>query len=120
MNSNNDPARHLRDVARVLVQALMIPTLGDWTRHAACRNDKRPKGLRPDDFFPEHGTPSKRIVQFCWRCPVRASCESHAIEAKEIGIWGGTSKTGRDRTSDRRTTKPAKRARSIKLRKGKG
>ena len=63
----------------------------DWRRNAACAD------LDTEDFFPvgtEKASEGARAA--CAACPVKAECLEYALENREHGWWGGTSKAERD------------------------
>jgi Transcription factor WhiB len=43
----------------------------------------------PEIFFPSNGDPGTKARQVCAACPVRRECLQYAMEADELGIWGG-------------------------------
>lgn len=48
----------------------------------------------PEAWFPEQGENGmvhKWAKQSCFECPIKKPCLDYALEANEIGIWGGTS-----------------------------
>ncbi len=71
----------------------------EWQLRGACR------GVDSSLFFnPDGERASVRIQreavakQMCRRCPVLARCRRHALEVHEAyGVWGGMSKTERER-----------------------
>ncbi len=70
-----------------------------WMSHGACRRED------PELFFPITTTgPALQQVRsakaVCGRCPVRANCLSYALQTRQDGVWGGT-------TRDERMAMPA-------------
>lgn len=63
----------------------------DWPEFAACRDHDT------ELFFPlaEDGAEATAALFVCGTCPVRSQCLSYALEAGEVGIWGGTTETDR-------------------------
>lgn len=64
--------------------------LAPWRQRAACRL------LAPEDrwiFWPGRGDGETVVAAkaVCATCPVSADCLAYAIEAGELGVWGGTS-----------------------------
>lgn len=76
-----------------------VTAVWDWQLHAACRH------VDSAFFFhPERERGSARIRRearakaICQQCPVVAQCRAHALAVREpYGIWGGLSRTDRDR-----------------------
>lgn len=63
-----------------------------WREEAKCR------GMDPNLFHPERGTPYPEIVavkRICEECPVRSPCLDFAYQNDGIGIWGGMSERER-------------------------
>jgi hypothetical protein len=54
-----------------------------WAKRAKCRKES---------ILQENLT-----KKYCTDCPVRGLCNTYAIVHKELGIWGGTSETDRQR-----------------------
>ncbi len=47
----------------------------------------------PDAFFPDHGENGlvhQWAKKSCFECPIRSQCLDYALQANEMGIWGGT------------------------------
>jgi hypothetical protein len=47
----------------------------------------------PDAFFPEHGENGmihRWAKESCFECPIQKQCLNYALQAHELGIWGGT------------------------------
>lgn len=67
-------------------------------RRGACRVPAIPTWL----FFPHRGDAEvvERAKKVCATCPVAAACLEYALEAREPGVWGGT--TGAERRELRR------------------
>lgn len=67
-------------------------------RRGACRVGQVPTWL----FFPHRGDNEvvDRAKKVCATCPVAATCLEYAVEAREPGVWGGT--TGAERRELRR------------------
>jgi WhiB family redox-sensing transcriptional regulator len=71
-----------------------------WQDKAACRD------APADDFFPE-GNPlsdayaldAARALAVCRRCEVSRQCLSFALDAREAGVWGGTTEGERNAAS---------------------
>lgn len=64
----------------------------DWYRFAACR------GLPTAMFYPPPDGSAGRALAVCARCPVRTTCDEHAIATgEEYGIWGGRTESERAR-----------------------
>jgi WhiB family transcriptional regulator, redox-sensing transcriptional regulator len=57
--------------------------LGSWSQRAICA------GEDPEIFFPTCGDPGAAARKVCANCPVRLDCLEYAIDADEVGIWGG-------------------------------
>lgn len=79
---SGDPAELVDAVASLLL-AMQRPA---WMRNAACR------GLAPATFFPPRGVPITEARRVCAGCPVRAECQSYALEQGSwlAGVWSGT------------------------------
>lgn len=67
-------------------------TVNEWQRKAECSTS----GCDPDLFFPENlstvmrADATRKALEICERCPVRAECLEQAIQdEEEFGIWGG-------------------------------
>lgn len=48
----------------------------------------------PDAYFPdqgENGAVFQWAKESCFECPIQRQCLDYAIQANEIGIWGGSS-----------------------------
>ena len=76
---------------RVRAVTVMRPD-DDWCALAACR------GLPTAMFYPLSDAPAGKALAVCARCPVRAACDEHAVDAgEEYGIWGGRTETERAR-----------------------
>lgn len=84
---SGDPAE-LVDAMATLLLAMQRPA---WMRNAACR------GLATATFFPPRGIPVTEAKRVCAGCPVRAECESYAVEVEGplAGVWGGLSERER-------------------------
>ncbi len=59
----------------------------------------------PEAFFPEDETDNEQAtfmttvaLQVCKECPIKIRCLDYAVSANEIGVWGGTTTTDRNRT----------------------
>jgi WhiB family redox-sensing transcriptional regulator len=67
-------------------------TSGAWSTDAAWQKRALCSQMDPELWFPEpweDETPAKVV---CGRCPVRAACLAHALDAnEEHGVWGGFS-----------------------------
>jgi hypothetical protein len=53
-------------------------------------------GMDPGLFFKE-GRPSQRVRDICEGCPVKQRCLEWAVLHDEFGMWGGTTKSERQR-----------------------
>ena len=80
-----------------LTPTLFLVDLGfveqEWRRYALCigRHDED-----PTFFFPEKGSSTVRVKEFCAECPVKSDCILHAITVNErFGIWGGMGERAR-------------------------
>jgi WhiB family redox-sensing transcriptional regulator len=62
-----------------------------WVDLAACRDADFTLFFPVSDVDPKV-TAAKHI---CGTCPVRAQCLAHALDAGELGVWGGTTETER-------------------------
>ncbi|TDD08103.1 WhiB family transcriptional regulator [Saccharopolyspora terrae] len=53
----------------------------------------------PEIFFPEPGRVdlARRAIAICERCPVLEACREKAVLHGELGIWGGTTETQREK-----------------------
>ncbi|WP_308187675.1 WhiB family transcriptional regulator [Streptomyces sp. DH8] len=61
-----------------------LPKPRHWSADAAC------KGEVTEQWYPVAGVTAAYAKAICWRCPVRAECLAHALEAPEdFGVWGG-------------------------------
>src|SRR5205814_6619448 len=62
----------------------------DWQKEAACAHHDHPEWGFPQVWGLTDSANAKKV---CWEeCPVRAECETFAIENREVdGIWGGYS-----------------------------
>ena len=60
-----------------------------WHTKAACL------GMGTEMFFTEGRIGPGRAFAVCATCPVAAECLAYAIEAGELGIWGGVSASQR-------------------------
>lgn len=72
-----------------------------WKKDARCRH------MNPDIFFgPEKGGPFdvRPALDVCALCPVREECLEYALERRDPGVWGGTTKRQRDRIRRYRRT----------------
>lgn len=70
-----------------------------WRDRAACA------GMDPALFFPEKGPGASIIKRVCARCPVRAECLEHAVDARERwGVWGGMAERERRKLIAARAT----------------
>lgn len=67
-----------------------VACLPVWRRRAACRGSTA-------NFFPGPYESAVEALAVCARCPVVAPCLAHALVAHELGVWGGTTPTGRRR-----------------------
>lgn len=80
----------------------MFATIGDpvrpagrrgetWVTSAACRGaDAELFFKHEDETFAARIERENAAKEVCQRCPVRAECLQHALEANErFGIWGG-------------------------------
>ncbi|GEM_PF-2094034 len=75
----------------VLAKAIAAPT-APWAGQALCAQTD------PDLFFSDSVTQTEQAKETCRRCPVRAECLSHALEAREdFGVWGGLDRDERRR-----------------------
>ena len=73
-----------------------------WPRRAACRGRTElmfPSKIAPDGWPIADETPSKVALakDVCAGCTVKAECLDAALEADEVGIWGGMSTAERKR-----------------------
>jgi len=62
----------------------------------ACRN------VDNVSWFPNPGDPAEAAQAVCRSCIVRRICLEHAIERREVGIWGGTDERERAAIRDAR------------------
>lgn len=62
---------------------LAAPALGEWHRRGLCADED------PDLFFPSHGSPGTKAREICAACAVREQCLDYALDADQLGIWGG-------------------------------
>ena len=60
-----------------------------WMKQASCVD------ADPEQFYPDQGVHSATAYLLCGGCEVRTACATYAVEAREPGIWGGTSERGR-------------------------
>jgi WhiB family transcriptional regulator, redox-sensing transcriptional regulator len=67
----------------IVMPAPAAPSLGGWHGRGLC------VGEDPDVFFPSHSDPGTQARQICAACAVRDDCLRYAIDADEIGVWGG-------------------------------
>ena len=71
----------------------------DWLKQAKCRD------MDTTMFFPEEGTQitgeirGKQLaaIEICRTCPVMMQCRAYATQNREIGIWGGSTFTQRQK-----------------------
>jgi WhiB family redox-sensing transcriptional regulator len=56
----------------------------EWQQRAACQ------GVGSDIFFGTGRGAAARAMALCRECPVARECRSAALEAGEVGVWGGT------------------------------
>jgi WhiB family redox-sensing transcriptional regulator len=56
----------------------------EWQQHAACR------GVGASAFFRSGRTAARVALAFCQVCPVADDCRAAALDAGEVGVWGGT------------------------------
>jgi WhiB family redox-sensing transcriptional regulator len=56
----------------------------EWHQRAACR------GMGSSTFFRSGRTAARLAMAFCQICPVADQCRAAALEAGEVGVWGGT------------------------------
>jgi WhiB family redox-sensing transcriptional regulator len=56
----------------------------EWQQHAACR------GVGSSTFFRSGRTAARLAMAFCQVCPVADECHAAALDAGEVGVWGGT------------------------------
>lgn len=54
----------------------------DWSQ-AECSG----VGWRP--FFGEQRADVERAKALCQRCPIQRDCLRYAVNAREVGVWGG-------------------------------
>ena len=71
----------------------------DWLKRGTCRN------METNMFFPEEGTQitgeirGKQLaaIEICRACPVMMQCRAYATKNREVGIWGGSTFTQRQK-----------------------
>lgn len=74
-----------------------------WMEHAACKGE--PADVA-DARFPEKGRPRiKDAIKTCGGCPVKGPCLDWAMATHQIGVWGGTTTSDRERIRRRRERK---------------
>jgi WhiB family redox-sensing transcriptional regulator len=61
----------------------------DWHLDAACKNTPTELFIAVDDSD-EPYYPSAEVLVYCNSCPVKPECLQHAMDAGEVGVWGGT------------------------------
>lgn len=92
------PEAVLSAADELLAVALRRPS---WHHQGACRGPEN----RGVEWFPQRGEDPEPARAVCSGCPVRERCLEHALEAREVGVWGGT--TDRERTALRRARRDA-------------
>lgn len=101
-------------LGRRIVQRFADP-LASWTRHdrgpSGWVNDAACVGRDPELFFgPDlsgrYGRQQAAAVEMaksiCRECPVIRPCLVHALNAHEVGVWGGTTEAEREELRRRR------------------
>jgi hypothetical protein len=73
-----------------------LPVELNWMMRGACRN------VDNVSWFPNPGDPAEAAQAVCRSCIVRRICLEHAIERREVGIWGGTDERERAAIRDAR------------------
>ena len=63
----------------------------NWERLGIC------KDKNPEFFFPKDAKTEITNSMFCLDCPVIDQCRYYAIAHNEIGVWGGTTTSQRNR-----------------------
>src|SRR5579859_6420373 len=86
----------------VLAKAIAAPT-APWAGQALCAQTD------PDLFFSDSVTQTEQAKETCRRCPVRAECLSHALEARGLRCLGrpGPRRTAATATSHLSATQRA-------------
>jgi hypothetical protein len=59
------------------------------------------KGADTALFYPDAGQSAAPAIAICRTCPAAAPCLAHALEHRELGVWGGT--TAKQRAQLRRS-----------------
>ena len=69
----------------------LILTAATWQERAACLT-----WPDPDDFFPDAGDTSPKVLMVCRSCSVMRECGQTALRNRERhGVWGGMTEADR-------------------------
>lgn len=75
-------------------------TPGAWLDEAKCRGKYGEVDFYPDLRELGKAEFARRVrvaKEFCSDCPVKAECLKAGLESRDMGIWGGTTASERDR-----------------------
>ena len=84
---------------------LELAVLGPWVARGICY------GADPGIFFPPRHDPGTEAKRICQHCPVLDECLDYALQAGELGVWGGKTEAER-RTLRRKQSRKKSRQRS--------
>jgi WhiB family redox-sensing transcriptional regulator len=62
----------------------------DWAERAACKGAPLEIFVAPDTEDAEPYYLDETQHSYCDPCPVRVECLQWALDAEEVGVWGGT------------------------------
>lgn len=81
------------------------PVIVGATPPFADNPDRACVGIPTDEFYLTHPA-DQAAKRICRGCPLKADCLQWAIDAEEVGVWGGTTERDRERLTGRQARRP--------------